>query len=661
MIEFKKIVLENFMSLGNVEVDLSADGFTLISGVNNRLEDSAGSNGVGKSSISEGICWALTGETIRGHKDVINRYTTGNCRVRLDFSFRGHIWTIERGMNRSKEKTLVIVKDGQSLESKGYKDSVETLSKELPELTFKFINSVMILGQGLPGRFTNNTPSGRKAVLEELTNADYMIVQVKDRIKNRLGVLSQKIKDIETQVIKNTSDLENQKILLKNLLSKKEELSKFDIEKAKINLEELVNEGTETGDQVAFYKKEVEGLETKLSSLRDQELQIEKDFQSKESGVKSDTLKQIYDNNKEISVLYENKIDELKTGLAKGKEILNSLKLERDHLKTLSEGGKVCPTCGKSLEDLSSEVIRKANEDLEAIEKELGLVQDDINQKEREVTELQVESASRVKEVTEFYQNCEKTLLDNLRSELFKKLNTIAEEKQLLSSDLARDKEVLDNLQSTLTSLRVKYSETKLEIENFEKSFNSISNEIVLAEAKIKGLGELILLLNENLEDLQNRLKIVNQMETFASRDFRGILLEGVISRLDQILKKYAQMVYGNQLTGFYQEGNSIVVEFDGKEYESLSGGEQQKLNILIQLSLRDLIIELTGVSGSLILLDEVFDGLDYQSSEKVVDVFQTLDTSVWIITHHQDLSLPNDRELKVIKSSEGVAHIELV
>ena len=72
-IELKTIELNNFMSFENSFIELDKSGFTLISGENNCTEDNSKSNGSGKSSIIEGIIWSLTGETLRGVKDVKKR------------------------------------------------------------------------------------------------------------------------------------------------------------------------------------------------------------------------------------------------------------------------------------------------------------------------------------------------------------------------------------------------------------------------------------------------------------------------------------------------------------------------------------------------------------------------------------------------------------
>ena len=70
---FKQLSIENFMSIGNVDIDFDAmTGFNTIIGENNMIQDNAKSNGSGKSSIFEALVWTLTGTTMRGNKDVVN-------------------------------------------------------------------------------------------------------------------------------------------------------------------------------------------------------------------------------------------------------------------------------------------------------------------------------------------------------------------------------------------------------------------------------------------------------------------------------------------------------------------------------------------------------------------------------------------------------------
>src|SRR3990167_7878691 len=59
-----KIILNNFLSFKQTEIELN--GLTAIIGKNNIT---GGSNGAGKSSIIDGICFALFGDTVRKVSD----------------------------------------------------------------------------------------------------------------------------------------------------------------------------------------------------------------------------------------------------------------------------------------------------------------------------------------------------------------------------------------------------------------------------------------------------------------------------------------------------------------------------------------------------------------------------------------------------------------
>lgn len=73
-------------------------GFTLVEGRNNCKIDNAYSNGSGKSSVFNGICFALTGETAQGVSNGIeNIFTDPNdCWVELTFSADGNEFVLRR-------------------------------------------------------------------------------------------------------------------------------------------------------------------------------------------------------------------------------------------------------------------------------------------------------------------------------------------------------------------------------------------------------------------------------------------------------------------------------------------------------------------------------------------------------------------------------------
>ena len=94
----------------------------------------------------------------------------------------------------------VIFVDEKDVSGKGIRDSEKILSNLMSDVDAQLLSSVVILGQGLPQKFTNNTPSGRKEVLEKLTHSDFMIDDLKKRVTQRQNMLSEQISDTSTKL-----------------------------------------------------------------------------------------------------------------------------------------------------------------------------------------------------------------------------------------------------------------------------------------------------------------------------------------------------------------------------------------------------------------------------------------------------------------------------
>ena len=658
MIEFKKVSVKNFMSIGEAEVNLDIEGFTLVSGVNNRIEDSTQSNGSGKSTLSEGIIWALTGETIRGHKEVLNKYSEGDCEVAVSFNFKGHSWVIRRGIFITKEKFLEIYKDGELVPSKGYRDSQEVFEKELPEITYKFMNSVVILGQGLPSRFTNNTPSGRKAVLEELTNADFMINQVREAIKRRQDELNEKLrKSQDLRLSKETG----RDYLLRSIHDDTQSLEK---EKAidTSSLEKEISESKEKGIKEKelndALQKKISELEQELKTIGKEESEMVEGYSRRISKIKDDLYAE---ERKEKDLLSEKKLGELNDLNSEEfslKEAISSAKEKLAHSKAIVSGG-FCRLCGQRLPSSSEEEIEKAKIEISKLEAEILGLEKNLLENQRKIKEVNTRFSDLDDEIVQRYSIKVSEKIYPLTEEMNIKRAELGEKSNKVMGVLDGLREDLRKSTNALVRMREEYRGLVEALKNKTDTLQKLEQALEANKGKLVSIEGDIEKAQKTIDDLQARIKVVKSMETFASRDFRGILLEEVISRLDTILKGYAEIVYGNSLTHFYQDGNAIVVEFDGKEYESLSGGEQQKLNVILQLSLRDLIIELTGLSGSFLFLDEIFDGLDHTGCDRMIELIQSLGTKVFVISHHEDLSIPYDQQIVVVKEANGISHVE--
>ena len=224
---FENIEINNFLAIQHAKFNLKNNGFVLINGINNNKDDNAKSNGAGKSALFEALIYCLTGETSRGakDKDVVNKYTNDGLSIELNFKINHDSYKLIRYKEHKEFGTnLKLYINGIDKSGKGIRDTEKILSEYLPDLNSQLISSVIILGQGLPYRFTNNTPSGRKDLLEKLSKSDFMIIDLKDRLTKRKTILLNEIRTFEDNILADT----NQKLVLEaqlqKLLDEKEKL-----------------------------------------------------------------------------------------------------------------------------------------------------------------------------------------------------------------------------------------------------------------------------------------------------------------------------------------------------------------------------------------------------------------------------------------------------
>lgn len=660
MIEFKKVIIKNFGSIGEAELNLDEEeNFILIDGNNRRVEDGAKSNGSGKSFLFESLVWALTGETIRGYKDIVNRYQDDDCSVEVQFLFKDHSWRVIRTRSKKGTQNLFIYKDTKELEYKGLRDAQLVLEKELPELTVNFLGSTIILGQGLPQRFTNNSPAGRKAILEELSNADFMISHIKENIKNRQDKLTGNLRDVEDKMLIFSTKLEVSKKTKENAEVTLSDLKKVDISEKRVELDKLVEEGKKA-------KSEYEALQAKVSISEEKYVEAsqalskaEATFSEEKSKIQKERFEKLTAIQKDYSAKFIKATEELGPQIEAKKLELSSIKEQLAHKKAVISGG-FCKLCGQKLQSVSEEDIKKAEEfialnenkpselvaEIDALQLKKSTIGEDLKQAER------AESMCVDQTMDE--------RLDVLTKDFKEKTQQLREQTQIAQQILGEDKRQAETTNNRLLVLRSDYQVKKAEIDSHEHKILGQEDIIKKSSQEIVEYTSALDSYQIKKSDFEDRLKVVKSFDTFASRDFRGILLEDIVNQLDFNLHKYAEKVYGQPLTRFYQEGNTIGIQFDGKEYEGLSGGEKQKLDVLIQLSLRDLIIQTSGVEANLVVFDEIFDMLDITGCEALLSVISDLGLTVYSITHHQELNIPYDKKYVVVKEENGVAHLEV-
>lgn len=620
-IEFRKIDINNFMSFGHSEIALDTPGYILVKGVNNSDNDFATSNGSGKSSIWEAISWVLTGETIRGCKNVSNINGDDGALVELTFDIDGKEYIVTRSKDHSKLKSsLKIMIDGTDKSGKGIRDSEKLLSQYLPELNASLIGSVIILGQGLPQRFTNNTPSGRKDVLEKLSKSDFMIEDIKKRLSDRTSVFTTKKRKFEDSSIELQTE---QSVLVRTIASKKEELSRLEpVNVIKDKIKAVDSQLTMEQSSYDTECDEIASLDNEIQTLTHELQQIKSENER---------------NKTEIKLEYDEQIHKLDVDYASLNAQKNALQAEINKKKSITD---VCPTCGQKLVGVVKPDVTLDIENLNHLNVQLKELSDSkallISQRDNKIYSYHVNTREEVGE----YEVKIEAVEEKSKDAYYRHRQT----------------------ESNIKRLQSKLSELNLKLQNSTSIAATLTNDIDKSNARLVDIEKELLYNKNELDNVDIHLGILNKMSTYVKRDFRGYLLLNVIDFLDRKAKSYCKDIFGHNNMSFALEGNNINICINGKEYEQLSGGEKQKIDLIIQLSVRDMLCKYSNFSSNLFVLDEIFDNLDEVGSEQVLNLLSTkLEdvSSIYIVTHHASIPVPVDRELLVIKDSTGITRAE--
>ena len=620
---FKSLKIHNFMSFADAEIKLDNQGYTLVSGVNNCKLDSAKSNGSGKSSIWESIVWTLTGETIRGTKDIINRFGTDGAYTGLTFNIDKDEYKIIRYKEYANIGTnLKIYINGQDKSGKGIRDSEKLLEQYLPDITSDLIGSVIILGQGLPQRFTNNTPSGRKEILEKLSKSDFMINDIKDKLSKRKTELNEELRKVEDSVLVGTSKKQILEQQLEKLNQEKLELTNtldFDsmIREEEKKLEYLLDTQTETYNYLQQLKYK---LDEKLNTYQNWVARVRDNYLYEAARI---------DEHYNIKGLESQKV-----------EYENKVKYKEAEIKKLESIKDVCPTCGQHLPE-----VHKV----------------DITPYKVELTNLKEMLKSHSKEfidISETIEKAKKTIMDKFDKDTEEIGKEYQELKETYNSIYKDNEDYLKEIAETELNL----NKIKLNKQNYETKKGTIDKDIVDVENQVKQINEEILYNNTRKDNIQSHYDVVNKMLTIATRDFRGFLLSEIINFINQKAKEYCKEIFDTEEIEFKLDGNNIFIGYCGKQYENLSGGERQKIDLIIQFSIRDMLSQFLNFSSNVLVLDEICDNLDYVGCQKVMNLISNKlsdVSSLFIITHHSDeLAIPYDNELMIVKDESGISKL---
>ena len=263
MILFRKIKWKNFLSTGNYFTELQFDKSpnTLI----------VGSNGAGKSTMLDALCFALFGKPFRSvnKPQLLNSINGKDCVVEVEFDTGNKHYKIVRGI---KPNIFEIWQDGEMINQEAaVKDYQEHLEKFILKLNYKSFTQIVILGSASFTPFMQLSPGDRRTIIEDLLDIQIFSAMnsvLKDKMINNKDLSTNKKYDID-------------------LMQQKHDMQKKHIEELQQNNEEKVKEYEDEiqcnssvvsnlTNEVATFSGQVDELQTLVETKIEVETKVKK-------------------------------------------------------------------------------------------------------------------------------------------------------------------------------------------------------------------------------------------------------------------------------------------------------------------------------------------------------------------------------------------------
>ena len=423
MILFERIRWKNFLSTGNQ--------FTEVSLCDNTTSLIIGTNGAGKSTILDALCFSLFGKPFRkiNKPQLINSTNEKDCRVEIEFTLSGTQWKIIRGI---KPAIFEIWKSGSLMDqASSAVDQQKWFEQNVLKMNFKSFTQIVILGSSTFVPFMQLTSSNRREVIEDLLDI---------RIFSNMNlVIKEKIREIREniKVLELKKESLNDKVSMqKEFIEKVERDSEFMIDAKQNRINGLDLEMLDHMKKSEYYDEEIKAKHFELSRL---------------SGDK-DKLK---------------KLNELKGKIS---QRIDSVVKEHKFFT----GNTVCPTCTQSIEE-DFRINKITDAQNKSKELQSGFVELEEAIKEEEERERQLNTITR--EITNLTHGIS---TNNVTiAEIRKQIKCLESEIQKLADQLANknsEHEKLDSFKQKLKETLNELSESREKINYYDFSYSLLKD-----------------------------------------------------------------------------------------------------------------------------------------------------------------------------------------
>ena len=377
-------------------------------------------------------------------------------------------------------------------------------------------------------------------------------------------------------------------------------------------------------DDISSLKQQLSVLDEELTA---ESSKVEEDFTEKENSLKEklrvqeEKLEKLTTESQELLDPVNADIRKLEDENLKLDTVLKQLRVQ---LKNLQDSS-ICPTCKRPFDETDRHSFAQMKEELESeiTEKE--------SQKRKNGFSLQTLTERKEQIVTAFKKKSSEfsASISSYKDELL----TLERREQYSKSNLSAIQAKQQLLQGQSDQKNKELAETSEQYKKAVASFEVSSQR------------------RDVIEDLKKRLLV----------EFRSYILEKILEQFNQILLQMSEQVFDDKKIQIIFKKTKIDIAIQSSKfsqsYESLSGGEKRKTDLVLILAQQKLLSQVTDSSSNTLILDEVLENMDevaMNSSLNLIQSCQQKGMSIFVISHTEYQAVNFDYDVRVVKEPTG-------
>ena len=677
-ITLKNITLRNFLSIGQVTQAVSFDrqDLTLILGENLDLGGDGARNGTGKTTLIQGLSYALFGVPINSiRKDnLVNRTNGKGMMVTLEFSVDGIEYKIERGrkpnilkfyVNNDLQKNT----DDAQGENKETQQAIESVIHMSADM-FKHIVVLNTYSEPFLALKTND----QRDIIEQLLGITLLSEKaevIKNMIRDSKDSIQQeeyRVKGIEeaNKRVKEQIDAlkRRQTLWLKKhdddltaLALQYDDLSKIDIVK-ELQAHKDLNVWTKQKEAQDTYnalvarstawqqKHDTDITVAHTTYLRKNEYDIEAELKAW-----TDLKEWLKDEADQKTIATA--IDTQTKSIAKEKKLIEKLVRE---IKELED--HKCYACGQDLhDDKHLEVTLEKTTLLENTKADLAMMEDHLEANQSALKDIGTKPTPSYKTEAEAIRHSgDVSNLKKVWEDKKQESNPFSEQlNELTSIELGPQPVTHYDTEAEAIKHSSEVANILNQIDNKSQETDPYSEQVVEMETQaLQSIDfEAINKLTRTMEHQKFLLDLLVSKDSFVRKKIIDQNLSYLNARLTHYLDKIGlphQVIFQNDLQ---VEITELGRELD---FDNLSRGERNRLILGLSFAFRDVWESLYRPINTL-FIDELIDsGLDTMGVENAIAILKDMSRrrqkSIWLVSHREELAGRVPSVLKVIKEN---------